>query len=197
MNILNALDIRLTKFIHSLFPHNQFFDYFFSFFSLRGNSIFIWAVIIFLVLLLEERKNPGIQKRDVAFMAIFLLCFSVSFIISDLILKNLIKRPRPTYSNSLNITEAVEFRLAQCPKNYSFPSSHATTAFAAATVITAFDKKRRWFYYGVAILISLSRIYLGCHYFFDVAFGAVTGLTISKIILLLHSIKLYSVSAKH
>jgi len=181
MNTLNLFDYKITEYINSVVPNNQFLDYFFSFFSLRGNSIVIWVVIIFLILLLEERINPGIQSRDIKFIVIFLLTFTISFITSDLILKNLIKRPRPAYSNAQNTTASVIHRLAQCPKNYSFPSSHATTAFAAATIITAFDKKRRWFYYGVAILISLSRIYLGCHYFFDVVAGSIIGWGMSKL----------------
>ncbi|EKE14348.1 MAG: hypothetical protein ACD_12C00559G0006, partial [uncultured bacterium] len=56
------------------------------------------------------------------------------------------------------------------------------TAFAAATVLAYFDKKRRWFYYSAALLISYSRIYLGCHYFFDVIIGALIGFLISKLV---------------
>lgn len=175
MLFLTNLDTFITNFVNIVLPHNLFFDYFFSFFSLRGNSILIWLILILIALVLEERKNPGIQKRDIKFVAIFLLTFTLSFITSDIILKNLIKRPRPDYYNTTNSTYAVEPGLAQCPKNYSFPSSHATTAVAAATVITSFDKKRKWLYFGVAILISLSRVYLSCHFFFDVAVGGIVG----------------------
>ena len=59
----------------------------------------------------------------------------------------------------------------------------SATAFAAATVLSFFDKKRRWFYYTVAMLISYSRIYLGCHYFFDVIVGAIIGYIISQLLL--------------
>ncbi|MFA6513419.1 MAG: phosphatase PAP2 family protein, partial [Patescibacteria group bacterium] len=54
----------------------------------------------------------------------------------------------------------------------------------AATILAYFDKKRRWFYYIIAVLISYSRIYLGCHYFLDVVAGTILGFVISKIILL-------------
>lgn len=197
MNILNLLDSQLTTFINSVIPHNQLFDYFFSFFSLRGNSIVIWAVIILLVLVLEERQHPGIQKRDVVFVATFLLSFFITSILVSFVFKNIFQRPRPQHLNNLLSTASVDNGLAQCPKDYSFPSGHASAAFAAATIITAFDKKRRWFYYGVAILISLSRIYLGCHYFFDVAAGGLIGWTISKTILFLNTIKFDAVSSKH
>ena len=183
MELLNNIDIQLTILINSVLPHTQFFDYFFSFFSLRGSSIFIWIIVIVAVLILEERKYPGIQKRDIRFLIIFLLSFTTSFITSDFVLKNLIKRSRPLpLSATLSDASSAKW-LTQCPKDYSFPSTHATTAFASATILTFFDKKRKWFYYVVAMFISLSRIYLGCHYFFDIIGGGIIGLIISNVIL--------------
>ncbi|MEK7096731.1 MAG: phosphatase PAP2 family protein, partial [Patescibacteria group bacterium] len=70
-----------------------------------------------------------------------------------------------------------------CPKDFSFPSTHAATAFVAAEILAYFNKKRKWFYFAVAILISYSRIYLGCHYFFDVVFGAIIGWLVSQSLL--------------
>ncbi len=175
MITIQAFDTGFTNFINTQIPHNQFFDYFFSFFSLRGNSIIIWAVLIILALILEERKNPGIQKRDILFVITFLLSFLTTSVLVSLVFKNIFQRPRPSINN-----QQLTINNYHCPSDFSFPSGHASTAFAAATVLTAFDKKRKWFYYGVAILISLSRIYLGCHYFLDVAVGSLIGSTISK-----------------
>ena len=180
MNLIVNLDIFLTNLINNLFPHNQIFDYFFSFFSLQGNSIFIWLALIIFALLLEERKNPGIQKRDILFVTTFLLCFLVTAFLINIILKNTFHRPRPSPYNAPNTTAPVKFGLAQCPNDYSFPSGHASTAFASAVVISTFDKKRKWFYYLFAVLISLSRIYLGCHYFLDVVAGGIIGWSINK-----------------
>src|SRR3989338_8993619 len=152
----------------------------FSFFSFLGNSAFIWILIVILLLIFEERKNRGISKRDIAFVTTFILCVSTAIITSQIIVKNLVKRPRPC---SLNIRLAFYLpghRETSCPKDFSFPSSHATIAFAAATVITAFDKKRRWLYFFIAFLISLSRIYLGYHYFFDVVVGGIIGFLTSQ-----------------
>ena len=182
------IDTQITDLINNLFPHNQLFDYFFSFFSLRGNSIFIWLALIILALLLEERKNPGIQKKDILFVFTFLFSFLLTALLVNIVLKNVIQRPRPAISRGPNITAPVKFGLAQCPKDYSFPSGHASTAFASAVVISTFDKKRKWFYYLFAVLISLSRIYLGCHYFLDVAAGGIIGFSISKVIFRLRRI---------
>jgi len=168
MAYLFNVDFQLTNILKSIFPHNGFFDYFFSFFSLRGNSILVWILVIIIALIVEERKNPGISRKDKQFATLFLTAFLLSALIVEFPLKNLFHRQRPISTN-------------YCPTDFSFPSGHATTAFAAATVLTSFNKKRKWLYYLTAILISYSRIYLVCHYFFDITFGAILGIIISKI----------------
>ncbi|MGN6683243.1 MAG: phosphatase PAP2 family protein [Devosia sp.] len=58
----------------------------------------------------------------------------------------------------------------------SFPSGHATTAFALATVLGFLSE--RWFYPALvlAAVIGVSRVALGVHYPSDVLAGAVVGL---------------------
>ena len=58
----------------------------------------------------------------------------------------------------------------------SFPSDHATAAFAIAITILAFGHRGKWLYLMCAILISISRVYLGIHYVSDIAGGALQGL---------------------
>ncbi|MCR4276935.1 MAG: phosphatase PAP2 family protein [Candidatus Roizmanbacteria bacterium] len=182
MPILLNLDYLLTNLFSKIIPHNIFFDYLFSFFSLKGSSIFIWILVIVLVVILEERKNPGITKQDKRFIIFFSASFLLTFLLSDFVLKNIFQRIRPFLD-----TKYLILNTFICPNDFSFPSAHAATAFAAAGVLTYFDKKRSWFYYLVAILISYSRIYLGCHYFFDVIIGTVIGYLISKLFLRLIS----------
>lgn len=57
----------------------------------------------------------------------------------------------------------------------SFPSDHATAAFAIAITMLAFGHRGKWLYLMGAILISISRVYLGMHYVSDIAGGAITG----------------------
>ncbi len=59
----------------------------------------------------------------------------------------------------------------------SFPSDHATAAFAIAATF-AFSVIRRqavWFTLA-AVIVAFSRVYIGIHYVGDVLGGAVTGL---------------------
>jgi len=176
-NLIN-FDYSITKVLSNLFPHIPFFNNFFSFFSLKGSLIFVWLLVMLIVLVLEERKNPGITKQDKKIIILFSLAFLITVLFTDVIFKNIFQRPRPLLSSNINYLAS-----STCPRDFSFPSTHAATAFASATILTFFDKKRRWFYYMVALLISYSRIYLGCHYFFDVVSGAIIGYLISRLFL--------------
>ena len=180
MNSLLSLDQSITLFFKNLIPHNVFFDYFFSFFSLKGSSILIWILIIIGVAILEEKKYPGISKKDKKFLLLFSVSFLLTIFISTVFLKNIFHRIRPSGLFSPFNPYSL---LSSCPKDFSFPSTHAATAFAAATILAFFDKKRKWFYFIIAVLISFSRIYLGCHYLLDVIVGCFIGWIISKIIL--------------
>jgi len=62
--------------------------------------------------------------------------------------------------------------------DWSFPSDHATAAFSiAGPFLLGLGSARRTSFLGLAILVSLSRVFVGTHYLGDVIGGAVTGLT--------------------
>lgn len=96
-----------------------------------------------------------------------------SLLINNILLKNLVARIRP-----YEVIEGLTCLVRQ-PRDYSFPSGHTTTSFAAAWVMFRQLPKR----FGVpalvlAILIALSRLYVGVHYPSDVLFGALDGIAI-------------------
>lgn len=95
-----------------------------------------------------------------------------TLIIAEWFLKNIIARPRPKIEIP---TAIVPFDFYQ---SFSFPSGHATIAFAAAYILGREHKKSKWLYYSLAMLISFSRIYLGKHYPSDVIAGTFLGLLI-------------------
>lgn len=147
-------------------------DNVFYFFSFIGGFAAIWIVGAVILIATEEVRHKK-------FFPVFALSVATSYVLS-FFLKIMFSIPRPSL---------IYPTVSMCPTDFSFPSGHAATSFAAATVLSYFDKKRWWIYYVVAVLVSYSRIYLGCHYATDVAGGAILGFIIAKLYVGLFSLK--------
>ena len=85
-------------------------------------------------------------------------------------LKHLVERTRPCHVlNNIHL-------MAGCSGSYSMPSNHAVNTFAFAMVFWLSRKDLGSFIMLLtAALVGLSRVYVGVHYPFDVAVGAVVG----------------------
>jgi undecaprenyl-diphosphatase len=76
--------------------------------------------------------------------------------------------------------------LVNCSSGKSFPSSHAVNSFGQALVWSWRYPKYRYAIFGLAFLVAISRVFVGVHYPFDVAGGAIIGIVCATAILLLH-----------
>ena len=72
--------------------------------------------------------------------------------------------------------------LIALPDTASFPSGHATTAFAAAVALGLLVPAARWWALALAALISWSRVELGVHYWSDVVGGALIGTLVAVLV---------------
>ena len=81
------------------------------------------------------------------------------------VLKLVVRRRRPQLDGLPPLTST--------PTQLSFPSAHATTAFAAARLYAALIPAVPL--YTLALALAASRLYLGVHYPSDVLAGAVLG----------------------
>ena len=104
-----------------------------------------------------------------------LLSITVGFLITNVLLKNIVARPRPFDA----YTEIIP--LITKPTDFSFPSGHVSAAFAAATALTYANKKWAIPAFALGVLMMFSRMYLYAHYPTDVIVGAIVG-TISAMI---------------
>ena len=97
-----------------------------------------------------------------------------SLIINNHIIKNLVQRPRPFVTfTDIQI-------LIPTPSEFSFPSGHTASSFAAAAVFYRFLPKQLGIPAVVlAGLIGFSRLYVGVHYPTDVLAGMLMGVLLS------------------
>lgn len=132
------------------------------------SDYFLYILIIFLMGYIFYR-----QYRILYFSIYTILALGSAWVLSK-IFKALIKIPRPFIEH--------QFNPVVLETGYSFPSSHATVAFALATAAYFYDKKLGLYFGVFALFISLSRVVLGVHYPLDILGGMVLG-TISGFII--------------
>ena len=159
--VLYGIDAGLTQFINSFSGYDWYADSLASWISLAGIPVMVFVVAV-QWWTLQNRSHT----RHVLLTAGF--SFMLSLALNQLILV-FINRVRP-------YNEAVTNLLIAPSGDPSFPSDHATAAFAIATVFMAYHFKGAKTLLISAILISVSRIYVGTHFVSDIVGGAITGM---------------------
>lgn len=160
MESLLTLDRTLFLCINHL-PHSVVSDTFALFVSGVGNAGIIWIILAGILFIREERKNHTFFLQVLGMLLV--TWFGV-----ELLLKWLIARPRPSLEMGAII-------VGHGASWFSFPSGHATVSWAAYVLLSRYEPTWKPYLFTLAVLVSLSRIYLGVHYPFDVLGGALIG----------------------
>jgi undecaprenyl-diphosphatase len=87
-------------------------------------------------------------------------------------IKSLFRRHRPVWEHER------PYRL-RVPKTSSFPSGHASSAAAAAGMLSERDPLAP-LYYGVGAVVAVSRVYVRHHHASDVVAGALVGAVLAR-----------------
>ena len=144
---------------------NPILDNLMIFITSLGNGGMIWIAATIVLLIPKKTRKAGIMS------AVALLG---SLIINNNIVKNIVQRPRPFVTfTDLQI-------IIPIPSEFSFPSGHTSSSFAAAAVFYRhLPKKLGLPSVILAGLIGFSRLYVGVHYPTDVIAGVLMGILLS------------------
>ena len=126
-----------------------------------GNSGIFWILLTIAMLVFCREKKA-------AWTSALALVFSL--LVCNVLLKNLVARDRPCW-----VDPSVEL-LVKMPRDFSFPSGHASASFASAVSVFLYYRKQ-----GIATLvlasgIALTRLYLFVHFPTDVLVGMLLGI---------------------
>ena len=126
-----------------------------------GDKGLFWIVLTLALMAWRKTRRTGI---------VCAISMVIGLLVTNLVIKNWVGRIRP-----YEVIDGLVC-LVNPEKDFSFPSGHTTNSLACAVVLFRLMPKK----YGVpalvlAILIALSRLYVGVHYPTDVIGGAIIG----------------------
>lgn len=171
MNELLELDKQLFTFINSGLA-NPVTDLLMPYIT----EFIVWLplYILGMIYLLYRFRLKGLY-----ILGILLLAVGLCDLINAQILKEYFARVRPCRAlDNVNL-------LVHCGGGLSFPSNHAVNNFAAATVLSSYFMRKRAVLFFFASLVALSRVFVGVHYLGDITAGAIEGIIIGSLIVLL------------
>lgn len=139
-------------------------DKIFTFITHLGDAGILWIALAVILLCFRKTRKVGIVMG----MA---LIFGMIF--GNITLKNIFQRPRPFDTPGALLDG--DSLLIPRPGEYSFPSGHTTSSFAAAMGIFLFNKKWGTPALVMAALIAYSRLYVYVHFPTDIIGGILLG----------------------
>ena len=140
--------------------HSAPLDLIMKIFTYAGEAGILWIVISVILAIIPKTRKCGFTM---------MFAMALTFIIGNLVLKNLIARGRPCWiDDSINM-------LIKRPTDFSFPSGHTMNGITASLCIFFYYHKSGIGAIVVACIIAFSRMYLFVHWPTDIICGALIG----------------------
>lgn len=164
--VLWALDFNILFWIQNLI-RNDVFDVIIPFYTSLGEDGTIWIALGLILLVPKKYRKTGIMV---------LAALLVMLVVNNIVLKNLIARPRPCWT----YPEMVQ--LVHNPSSYSFPSGHTTSAFAVAFTVFSQHKKLGKVIIVMAAIMAFTRLYVFVHFPTDIYGGILVAAAITTFV---------------
>lgn len=152
------MELQILHWIQSI--HQDWLTPVMIFLSRIGEAGIIWILISICLTFMPKTRRCGLTM---------MAAMAFSFLLGNIILKNVIARPRPF------ITDTSVILLVPPPGEYSFPSGHTLNGFTAAVTVFCYHKRAGIAALALAAAIAFSRMYLFVHYPTDILGGLALG----------------------
>jgi undecaprenyl-diphosphatase len=157
-----VVDVALFSLINA--AHRPWLDDLMVAASALGRASFVWLVVAAIAAVFPARR-PAAWR--------LLLAVGVTQLMVNGAVKPLVDRARP-----FEVLPDVRL-IDQRPLTGSFPSGHASSAFAGALAASRLLPAARVAWWTLAIAIAVSRVYVGAHWPLDVVAGALLGTAVA------------------
>ena len=171
LKILDSIDRSILVWIHE--SHIPILNQVMPFITDADN----WVLPI-LLLILYLGFFQG-KKGKIA-LCLLIISLSLNDSICAQLLKPFFERVRPSHIS----IEGLNLLVSKGGK-WSMPSNHASNMFSLAVILSYFYDRFKIPLFLLAIMIAISRVYVGVHYPGDVIVGALVGYSISWIVITL------------
>ena len=160
-----TFEIQILELIQKVFD-GQLFDFLMPLLTTVGNMGIIWILIGVLLLCIPKYRKNGVM---------LLLGLLIGFLLGNVLLKNLVARPRPF------VFKENALLLIKAPQDLSFPSGHTLSSFVATFSLYRANKAFGRCALVLAVIIAFSRMYLFVHYPTDILGGILLAYFVSFI----------------
>lgn len=165
---VDRFDDRADAVLENVRGRNRVVDRVFLTASEVGDFSMIWQVV---------NVVRGVVTHHYAQMLLFAALLGAESLVVNQGIKRLFRRVRPTETGDPRYQ-------VRTPRTSSFPSGHASSAFYAASILTAWSgwvSAPAWF--ALALVVAVSRAFVRIHHASDVVGGAVVGAVLAQIAL--------------